>query len=152
VKTRLALIAVVLFAGALWSGCTSCTDAYFFSGAFLTLHLPPASDVVAPETVAVCRESTCATATLPDDPSAPIAFSLPEVTATITLDAGNVRLLRINWTVTEAPASGPHDTYDVTVTDAAGNTTGALSGTVTYSGSMPNGPGCGLTLYGALSD
>ncbi len=152
VKTRLALFGMALLAGALWSGCTGCNAAYYFSGAVLTLHLPPASDVASPETVVACRSSTCTTATLPAAPSERIEFSIPDVHASIRLDAGNVRVLRIEWTVTDVPATSPTDAFDVTVMDADGNATGALSGTVTYAGSMPNGPGCGLTLYGALSD
>jgi hypothetical protein len=125
---------------------------YFFSGAVLTLHLPPESDVAPPEIVRACREPTCATATLTPSGPSEVAFSVQGVSGMTSLDPGNVRKLEISWMVNDVPKSNPHDMYDVTVTDADGNATGGLSGTVTYAESMPNGDGCGSTWNATLSD
>jgi hypothetical protein len=142
-------------AGLAESGCIhSCVDVYYFSGATLTLHLPPASDVTAPEAVNVCRDTTCATATLPGlSPgvdSADFSSSRSDVDGRLSVDAAGVRLMQIFWTVNEPPAS--KESYDVTVTDAAGTVTGQLTGDVTYKTSMPDGEGCGTNWNASLSD
>ena len=138
-------------------GCgRACNAAYYFTGATLTVHLPPASNVAAPERVEVCRQPTCLTAMVPSPPEggtvATLAFSLPEVSGTLSSDPGDVRVLRSGWTVTDVRADNPHDTYAVTVTDANQVVTGQVSGPVTYTSSMPNGEGCGVTWNAALSD
>jgi hypothetical protein len=151
------LLSLGLLAGAISSGCgRACSGVYYSSGAVLTVHLPPASQVAAPETVQVCRGATCTTATLPGPPEAGMAnlvvFSRAEVSATLSLAPGGVRALRIFWTVDQVSPASPHDTYAVTVTDASGAVTGQLSGEVTYTSSMPDGEGCGVFWNGSLSD
>lgn len=116
----------------------SCSAVYAPSGAFLTLHLPPQSDVAPPETLTVCREPDCATAALPAalPPTmlADFVTSRPEVTGTLAVVAGNVRLINISWILQSGDinSADPRNDYMVTVTDATGATTGQLSGEVTY--------------------
>jgi hypothetical protein len=115
-----------------------CSLVYTFSGATLKLHLPPQSDVAMPETVTACREPDCATATLPsvDTPEAGngVVFSAFDVTASLFVTTGDVRILTILWPVTikDINPRDPGNTYDVDVKDAKGVETGKLSGVVTY--------------------
>jgi hypothetical protein len=154
-----AIVGSILFTSIAGVGCDlgqSCSADYAPSGAFLTLHLPPQADVTQPETLTVCREPDCATATLPIALSptmvANFTTSRPEVTGTLTVVAGNVRVVEISWILQngDVNSADPRNAYMVNVTDAAGVTTGQLSGEVTYAHSE----GClGVDLWTAhLSD
>jgi len=136
-----AIVGSILLTSIAGFGCDrgqSCSAVYAASGAFLTLHLPPQADVTQPETLTVCREPDCATASLPAalPPTmlADFVTSRPEVTGTLAVVAGNVRLLNISWILqnSEINSADPRNDYMVSVTDAAGATTGQLSGEVTY--------------------
>lgn len=115
-----------------------CPAVYTFSGATLTLHLPPQSDVAAPETVTVCREPDCATATLPSVGAAgtgnDAVFSAFNVKASLLVTTGDVRILTIMWPVTtkDLNPADPRNDYTVDVKDANGVETGRLSNDVTY--------------------
>lgn len=136
-----AIVGSILFTSIAGVGCDigqSCSASYTPSGAFLTLHLPPQADVTQPETLTVCRELDCATATLPAalPPTMVATFttSRPEVTGALTVAAGNVRVVEISWLLQngDVKSADPRNAYTVTVTDATGATTGQLSGEVTY--------------------
>jgi hypothetical protein len=130
-------VVVALLSGASCDLTQACDAAYAPSGAWLTLHLPPESDVTPPETLTVCRERDCATATLPsvtaEGMSATFQTTRPEVTGTDTVLAGG-RVLRIAWMLRsqDVVAADPRNAYEVDVKDATGAVTGMLSGEVTY--------------------
>jgi hypothetical protein len=136
-----AIVGLIVFTSIAGFGCDlgqSCSAVYAPSGAFLTLHLPPQADVTQPETLTVCREPDCATATLPvalpPTMVATFATSRPEVTGTLTVVAGGVRVVEISWILQKGDVNSadPRNDYMVNATDATGATTGQLSGEVTY--------------------
>jgi len=140
-------MALLVLLGAGQAGCDlghSCPAIYIFSQATFRIHLPPAADVTAPETINACQEPVCATATIPaiaDTGESSLQFSDPDVTGIESLAAGNVRTLNLAWKLTHVLAADPQNFYMITVTDAAGQVTGQISQPVTYT-KTPDGP-CG---------
>lgn len=119
------------------SGCDSqCGAAPPPPGAVLKLHLPPEASVTAPETVRACREPTCTEAVLPPVGAAGTLtgfnFSRPEVTGLLQRNAGDVRLLRIDWVVNDINPADPSNYYNVEIKDATDRVTGKLSDGVRY--------------------
>ena len=159
-RSRLApLLAMGSISWLCCAGCDlnhACATVAVHSGAVLTLHLPPAADVVAPETVTACRQPDCVTGTLP--PPAPVGMvaqvdvSSVDVRGTMGVAAGGVRVLQFDWTVRDINPADPRSFYSVDVADAAGTTTGHLANEVTYVESMPDGDGCGTVWNATLSD
>jgi len=126
----------------------------------LTLHLPPEKDVAMPESVEVCQQPACRTGVVPPLAApgllAPFSFVASTATATLQPAPGGVRLLEIDWPIImEADAFTPKDPrnqYDVTVVDANGVMTGALSMQIVYMHIVREGA-CGLNAWtGAASD
>jgi hypothetical protein len=160
IKSRLAaLLALGSISWLCSAGCDlnhGCATVAIHSGALLTLHLPPAADVVAPETLTACRQPDCVTATLP--PPEPVGMvaqvdvSSADVRGSMSLAAGGVRVLQLDWTVRDINPADPQNYYSVDVKDAAGTTTGHVANGVTYVESMPNGEGCGTVWNTTLSD
>jgi hypothetical protein len=125
----------------------ACSGGGLESRATFRLHLPPAADVTAPETVTACQVPTCTTATVPPIAEtgtlSPLQFSDPDVTGNESLASGNVRVLDLAWTLTNVLPADPRNEYQITVTDAAGVVTGKLSQLVTYTKTADSdcGPG-----------
>lgn len=139
------------------AGCElghACSAIYILSEATFRLHLPPAADVTAPETIEACQEPICTTATVPPVDGqllGTLKFSNPDVTGTASLAAGNVRVLNLAWRLTNVLPADPRNAYYITVTDAAGQVTGSIANAeVTYA-KTPDGP-CGPGVWeGALT-
>jgi len=138
----------LLLAGLGQLGCEAdhaCPAIFLESRATFRLHLPPATNVTAPETVTACQEPACTTATVPpiteSGTSSPLQFSDPDVTGSESLASGGVRVLDLAWTLTNVVAADPRNAYRITVTDAVGQVTGMLAQEVTYT-KTPDGP-CG---------
>src|SRR4051812_27773062 len=114
---------------ALGAGCgQTCSAVAYFSGAQLTLHLPPAAEVSAPETVTACRQPDCAMATIPaTEPGklmiATVTFGRPDVRGTLEAGAGGVRVLRLEWQADHISAADPRNAYHVEVKDSSGKVT-----------------------------
>ncbi len=127
------------------AGCDqsyACPAIYIFSEATFRLHLPPAADVAAPETIDACQEPICTTATVPSLADTNVLqFSNPDVTGSELLGPGNVRILDLSWRLTNVTAADPSNYYMITVTDAAGQVTGKIAQEVSYT-KTPDGP-CG---------
>jgi hypothetical protein len=155
--------AALLSAASTGAGCDkACSEQAYSSSVRLTLHLPAESDVATPETVKVCQEERCALAVLPtvseDQKYGSFEFDLeptPPFTApsTVTLGAGGVRRLDINWPIvagTFNPKS-PGNLYDVQVTDANNAETGHLLVSIDYEHHVDQA--CGVDFWtGEASD
>ncbi len=119
-------------------GCetTTCTADAAPPEATFRLHLAPAADVTGPETVRACKTTGCTTASLPASPAAEAAtqvtFTNFLVMGQLSLGAGGVRVLDLEWVLTDVDPNNPHDDYTITVTDAAGQVTGSLTAEVQY--------------------
>ena len=157
------LATILLFSAITSAGCgKACPDIAYVSSVRLTLHLPAQQDIVMPEMVRVCQDEACATATLPAvmDAATIANFTFERDAATpflpgntVTLTAGGVRRLDINWSLAKGtfnPKSAGN-LYDVEVKDATGAATGKLFETIDYEHHVDDD--CGIDFWtGEASD
>lgn len=147
-----ALAAVVMMGLGACATDRACGLVGTLDGATVQLRVPTSNaSAPRPWAIQICRNATCANATVAATDTA-ITFDRAELSAsTILGNADGSATITAFWQL-DTDLSTVTDTYRATVTAADRVTLASLSATTGYTASMPNGAGCGVQWSASLAN